>query len=226
MIDIVSATRLSEEAFWRESPLGLSLKRLAYDNSLRPRIAYGNQRGLPEIYNAALEAPDAAGMLVFVHDDVWLDDIYFSAHLRTGLDHFDIVGVAGSKRRRPHQPCWHQVIENEQVVWEDMAYLSGAVAHGQAPGGPISYFGPAPVACELLDGVMLAARRAPLLERGARFDERYDFHFYDLDFCREARAKGLRLGTWPVSISHRSVGGFFSDAWKAQMLNYFAKWRS
>lgn len=226
MIDLISATRLTEEAFWRESALGLSIKRLAYDEALRPRIAYENRRGLPEVFNAGLDVADAADVLVFVHDDVWLDDIFFSEHLRAGLSHFDVVGVAGSRRRRHYQPCWHKVVENEQVVWEDKAYLSGAIAHGQAPCGPISYFGPVGVACELLDGVMLAARRQALLESEARFDERFDFHFYDMDFCRTARDKGLTLGTWPVSIGHRSEGSFFSDAWKAQMLKYFAKWRS
>jgi GT2 family glycosyltransferase len=226
MIDIVSATRGSEESFWRDSPLGLSIKRLAYDDRLRPRIVYENRRGLPEVYNAAIEAPDAAETLVFVHDDVWLDDIYFGEHLLAGLRHYDIVGVAGTRRRRFYQPCWHKVVENEQMVWEEKNYLSGAIAHGDAPCGPISYFGPAPASCELLDGVLLAAQRQSLLERELRFDARFDFHFYDMDFCRVARDKGATLGTWPVSIRHRSEGSFFSDAWKAQMLKYFAKWRS
>ena len=63
-----------------------------------------------------------------------------------------------------------------------------------------------------------------LLGAGVRFDERFDFHFYDLDFCRTARANGLRLGTFPLAVTHRSAGGFGSPAWQENAERYLEKW--
>jgi len=56
------------------------------------------------------------------------------------------------------------------------------------------------------------------------FDPRFDFHFYDMDFCRTARKAGLRLGTWPICLTHQSGGNFASDAWKEKCRLYREKW--
>jgi GT2 family glycosyltransferase len=108
---------------------------------------------------------------------------------------------------------------------DDTAHLSGAVAHGRNPFGRVSAYGPVPAECELLDGVFLAAaRRSVLLARGVHFDSRFEFHFYDLDFCRSARAAGLRLGTWPICLTHQSTGAYESPAWLDGYNKYLEKW--
>jgi GT2 family glycosyltransferase len=87
----------------------------------------------------------------------------------------------------------------------------------------VSWYGPAPAACELLDGVFLAARRSVLRRKGVLFDPAFQFHCYDLDFCRTARSRGLTLGTWPIAITHRS-GGNFGAAWDVAADAYLRKW--
>jgi GT2 family glycosyltransferase len=224
MIDVVCATRLTAEEFWGRAALGLSLRRLAHDDRLRPRVYVENRRGLPLLYNERIAAPDAAPVLLFIHDDVWLDDCFLFEHLMAGLDAFDVIGVAGNRRRAPMQPSW--AFPTTEFKWDDRANLSGVVSHGQGPFGVLSVFGPVPVECELLDGVMLAARRDVLRERQVGFDERFEFHFYDMDFCRTARAAGLRLATWPIAITHQSEGGFGSNGWLENYKKYVAKWGS
>jgi hypothetical protein len=94
--------------------------------------------------------------------------------------------------------------------------------------GRVDWFGPFG-ACELLDGVLFAVRR----ERTAMFDPQFDFHFYDLDFCRSARSMGLTLGTWPISITHAGKPasmveagiGLYDDQWKRNRERYLTKWR-
>lgn len=222
MLDLVCATRHSREAFWNQSALGQSLRRVAHDTRLQPRVYFENQRGLPELYNERIAAPDASPLLVFIHDDVWLDDFFFPEHVSAALNAFDVVGVAGNRRRAPGQPSW--AFPSLEFKWDDRANLSGTVAHGPTAFGVVSPFGPTPAACELLDGVMLAVRRDLLLERQVRFDERFRFHFYDMDFCRTARGAGLRLGTWPIAITHQSEGGFASNGWAESYAAYIAKW--
>jgi GT2 family glycosyltransferase len=222
MIEIVSATRMPETEFWEKSALGLSLRRLKRDTRLVARVAFENTRGLPEIYNARIDAADAQDLLVFVHDDVWIDDYFLAERVIEGLQAYDVIGVAGNRRRLPGQPAWAFV--DAKFTWDEKVQLSGAVAHGRNPFGAISFFGPAPADCELLDGVLLAARRSKLTAAGLRFDPRFEFHFYDMDFCRSARAKGLRLGTWPICITHQSGGAFGSEAWREKFDKYLAKW--
>ena len=106
MIEIVSATRLPETEFWNKSALGLSLRRLKNDARLIAQPVFANTRGLPEIYNARIDAPDAADLLVFVHDDVWIDDYFLAERVIEGLKAYDVIGVAGNRRRLPGQPAW------------------------------------------------------------------------------------------------------------------------
>jgi len=225
MIEIVSATRMKQDDFWRESALGQSLLRLASDDRIAAaHIAYENRRGLPEVYNERLAADGGNDVLVFVHDDVWLDDFFFADRVLEGLRDYDIIGVAGNRRRLPGQCAWP--FADTRFTWDARENLSGAVAHGKGPFGQVSRFGPAPADCELLDGVLLAARKSALRGAGAQFDPRFDFHFYDLDLCRTARAAGLRLGTWPICMTHQSDGAFGTPGWQAGYAAYLRKWEA
>lgn len=222
MIEIVSATRLSESDFWSKSALGISLRRLEHDDRLVARPAFANRRGLPEIYNARISAGDSHEVLVFVHDDVWIDDIFLGDHVMEGLRTYDVVGVAGNRRKVPRQPAW--AFLDTKFTWDDRANLTGSIAHGKTPFGPVSCFGPVPADCELLDGVFLAARKSALTANGVLFDPRFDFNFYDMDFCRSARQRGLRLGTWPIGLTHQSGGAFGTEQWQEKYLAYIKKW--
>jgi len=221
MIDVVCATRQAESEFWARAPLGLSLRRLARDGRLVPRLAFANQRGLPDVYNARITAADRSEMIVFVHDDVWIDDYFLADRVVEGLRHYDVIGVAGNRRRAPGQPSW--AFLDTDFTWDERANLTGFVAHGK-PFGPVQFFGAVPAECELLDGVFMAARPAALADHQVFFDQRFDFHFYDMDFCRRARQRGLRLGTWPICLTHQSPGAFGTPPWEAKYRTYLEKW--
>lgn len=222
MIDIVSATRLPEAEFWANSALGQSLRRLSFDGRLRPRVSFENRRGLPDVFNSALTAADANGMLVFVHDDVWLDDFFLFNRISEGLRAYDVIGLAGNRRLPKHHVSWNYI--DTHLTWDDLANLSGIIAHGLQPFGHIDCMGSVPADCELLDGVLMAANRHALLEKSVRFDPRFDFHFYDIDFCRTARQQGLRLGTWPIAVTHQSDGAFGDAHWRQLYEVYVQKW--
>ncbi|MFH0129871.1 glycosyltransferase [Variovorax sp. VaC1] len=222
MIDIVSATRLSESAFWADSALGQSLRRLEFDRRLRPRVSFENRRGLSDVFNSAINAADANGMLVFVHDDVWLEDFFLADRISDGLRAYDVIGLAGNRRLPKRHVSWNYI--DTDLTWDDLSNLSGIIAHGLQPFGHIDCFGSVPADCELLDGVFLAANRQTLLAKAVQFDPRFDFHFYDIDFCRTARQQGLRLGTWPISITHQSDGAFGGEPWRKLHRVYAQKW--
>jgi GT2 family glycosyltransferase len=146
---------------------------------------------------------------------------FLSDRIRSALDTFDVVGLAGNRRLLPGMPAWH--VKNKKMEW-DKEFLSGIVSHGAQPFGTPSVYGPTPAPVQLLDGLLIAARASSLLDIGIRFDERFDFHFYDLDFSRQANAAGLRVGTWPMAVTHVSGGSYGSMAWKKGLDLYLRKW--
>ena len=216
---LVSATRATAADFGTHTLLGRSLQRLQFDARLRAVVAFENRAGLPAVYNAGLAQCADDDLVAFVHDDVGFDDYHVVDRLDEALQRYDVVGIAGNRRRSPLQPGWGFV--DDRGTWDDPAYLSGTVAHGAD--AHVTRFGPAPADCELLDGLLIAARVDRLRAHGVAFDPRFQFHLYDLDLCRSARAAGLRLGTWPLAVTHASAGNF-STAWRAELPKYFAKW--
>lgn len=220
MLNFVTATRHPTQEFM-QTPLGRSFTRMSFDKSLRLHVQTGNTAGLPKVYNRFIREDLRNEEVVFLHDDLWLDDLFFAERVRAALKTFDVVGLAGNRHLLPNAPAWH--VKNEQMEW-DADFLSGVVCHGSQPLGPPSVYGPTPAPVQLLDGVMIAARISALLDVGIRFDERFDFHFYDLDFSRQANAAGLKVGTWPIAVTHASGGAFGSPAWGRGLESYWKKW--
>jgi GT2 family glycosyltransferase len=224
-IRLVCATRATEAAFYQDVALGRSLVAGYHGLPFLEIVLFAqNTTGLPALYNRVIhESADDPAVLLFVHDDVHLVDYYWPDRLYTGLTQFQIVGLIGNRRRLPRQPTWCS-----KDLWfgvDSFENLSGFMAHGKSLPPPITRSGRVSAECRLLDGVFLAAHSTVLLDHGLLFDEAFDFHFYDLDWCRQAELKGVRMGTVPICILHESEGaGYRSDAWRAAYRRYVAKW--
>lgn len=222
-IRVICATRADREGFFSSTALGKSLS-LHRPEGVEVRLFPRNEQGLPAVYNTAIaESASEPALLLFIHDDVHLCDFHWPERLRDALGSFDIVGLAGNRRRVPGQPGWG--ITDEKFTKDKRANLSGTVAHGSGyPPLSIDEFGPARQKVLLLDGLFIAARSDALQAKSLRFDERFDFHFYDLDFCRQAERLGLTMGTWPIAVVHESPGGYSSDGWRQGYDRYIEKW--
>jgi len=227
-IRLVCATRYSAEDFRAKSPLGRSLpfyRTFPRGQRIQLRLFKENTTGLPALYNTAIvEARSDPAVLVFIHDDVFLSDYYWTEHLLEGLRTYDIVGLAGNRRRVPRQPSWMYL--DDTFRRDSDENLTGVVGHGE--GFPdlkqLSVYGEPRQECKLLDGLMLAARSSTLIGRDLRFDPRFTFDFYDLDFCRQAELRGIRMGTWAISAIHASGGKLGTPAWRAAYLEYLQKY--
>ena len=231
MLTLVAASRVSRADFPGVTALGRCLRRLADYQSIAVRLTSENQRPLGAVYNEAIDAATPDDILVFVHDDVSIDDWMFSRRLDDALRQFDVVGVAGNERVQPGQVTWYlqpdPAAGPDLSKWDDI-HLSGAVYHGGASGGGhLSLYGPSPRPVRLLDGLFMAARADRLLATGVRFDPALGFHFYDLDFCLSAHRAGLSIGTWPIALTHASGGGsVHSTAWSDSRRLFVRKWYS
>jgi GT2 family glycosyltransferase len=223
-IRLVCATRQPPDSFIDGTALGRSLKKFSPNPEPQLQLFGANTLGLPTVYNAALDyAKQDPAILVFVHDDIYLCDFFWMERIYEGLQKFDVIGLAGNARRQPRQPAW--AFATPDFKWDERRFLSGTVGHGKGfPCDNISIFGPSGQACKLLDGLFLAADSEVLNRAGIRFDEQFAFHFYDMDFCRQAEGKGLRMGTWPISVVHESGGNFNSPGWREGYAKYLQKY--
>lgn len=228
-IRLVCATRWSKSYFFAKAPLGRSLplyQTFPRRQAIELRLFPENQEGLSGLYNIAIEeARSEPAILIFIHDDVYLSDYYWAEHLQEGLRTFDMVGLAGNRRRVPRQASWMYL--DDRFVRDNYDNMSGVLGHGDPFPNlrQLSVYGEPGCEVKLLDGVLMAIRSQTLIERDLRFDPRFRFHFYDMDFCRQAELRGLRMGTWALSIVHASAGRLGSEGWRAAYRDYLEKYK-
>jgi len=161
-----------------------------------------NRRGLPDVYNSYIhhDFSQAYDIIVFIHDDVSIEDSMFRYKLYQATKTHNVIGVAGTSEINISRPgLWHKMSPNEKN-W------SGAVAHPYQGGIRMTHFGTSPKDCIVLDGLFIAARLKDLLDSDLRFDTQFHYHHYDLDFCIQAHQKGFLLSTWPIWLVHQSWG--------------------
>ena len=222
LICFVAGTRDCYDGF-----LNSSLNRFLNHVDARCRVMQGNPEGLGAVYNQAidqlLEEP-GWDIAVFVHDDVDIQDLYYAQKLQRALETFDVVGLAGTATLPiSNRTMWHVSPKNQH---------SGAVAHPFPPGSgsnlfSVASFGPTPRCCIVVDGLFMAVRVDTLRRHPeVRFDHQFKFYYYDLDFCLTAHAAGLRIGTWPIWVTHQSPGldSWDNVAWQRARDRFNAKW--
>lgn len=222
----IIATRENQNSFFSKTATGRSISPLLNLQKIEVQLFPENTQGLPAVYNSAIRnAIGNPANLVFMHDDVHILDYFIAQRIEEGLTVFDVIGVAGNQRRVDRQPAWAFV--DEQLSWDSSDYLSGTVAHGKTfPPRQVAHYGPSRQKVKLLDGVLLAIRFEVLAKHQYLFDEQFDFHFYDMDFCRQAEIYNLNCGTWDIAIMHESGGAFGNDEWQLNYQRYIEKWKT
>lgn len=227
MIVVVSCTKSNKTDF-HNTPLGKCFTHV-FDNA-ESCIFYENTRGLSVCYNEAIEKYKNEKYLIdimlFVHDDVYIQDAYVHKKLIDGFKQFDILGLAGSSdfniNRSPI--TWHNSPKNS---W------SGGVEHPLQPHTSsennqfyFSSYGPTPKRCVIIDGLFMAFKYDVLLESNVRFDEDFDFDFYDTSICTRAALAGLKIGTTNIFCTHMSHGqGILEPRYKVLEEKFVKKYK-
>lgn len=193
----VVATTKTQEDFEKKSQIALFLDKSGYRSS--SKIIFENNTGLPALYNSFINEENKDQRIVFVHDDVLIEDIFLEEKLDIAFEKYDIVGLAGSKKcdlSKP--PAWHLMSEREHHV--------GEVAHSHQKKIWTTVFGPTDSRALVLDGLFIAVNVQKLLETNTRFDENFDFHHYDITFCLKANQNKLKMGVYPIKVVHFGLG--------------------
>jgi len=164
-------------------------------------VEFENKDGLPKNYNKALDIIGDSDFICFVHDDWHMSDVGFFDKVINS--EFDLIGVVGGLQYGV--PLDY---ETRPFLWTEacMGKASGFVQHVLPDKRyfPSSY-GIAPSPVVWLDGQCLIMGKKAI-GSGLRFDEQFDFDFYDGDICFSARKLGLKVGTAPILSTHASMG--------------------
>ena len=186
----------------KQSKLVMSLNEMKEKVSLV--INANNSDGLSKAYNKQIVSENLIkhDIVLFAHDDVYIDDLKLQGKLYAAINNlkYDIVGLAGTSQIEVKKPClWHRM--------SDPKNWSGAVSHPVNQSKvSVSTFGVWPERCLVMDGLFLAVNLQRALETGWKFNENYKYHHYDISSCLDANRKRLRMGTYPIWVTHDSPG--------------------
>lgn len=199
---IVTCTQAKTEEEFRKLPIYPSLKKQYEANA--PHVDFhvfkNNKRGLSVCYNEILKNPDHLNKtILFVHDDVVLEDLFLYEKLTTSP--YAITGLAGAKsfNKEAEKLAWHLCSERTNYV--------GEVSHIN-PQGDVwtTIFGPTKSRSLTLDGLFISCKAKELKEKELEFDENFNFHFYDIAFCLKAHEKRVTCGVLPIQVIHYGLG--------------------
>ena len=179
-------------------------------------IGVHDATGLCEGYTRGF-AQSRGEAIVFCHDDIEILTPDFRQRLYAHLGSQDVIGVCGSS---------HAVGGS----WSQLGppYIFGQIAHWQADKNlfrveifatPARLIG----GMQIMDGVLLAARRHAVEQVG--FDQQTfpGFHMYDSDFTFRAHQAGFKLAVaCDLQLIHYSPGKN-EQAWRDGMQRFAAK---
>lgn len=207
-IRLVCATKYNPEAF-KKSLLGTSLLRL---KDISASVAYNNREGLGTVYNRFLTEQYRNEILVFIHDDIFIDDYWIDVRLNEAIEKYDVIGLTGLSYLIS-APNWDGI-----SPWD-----CGTVAEPN-PSRLWRERNRAPHAVYSVDGQCIAINAEKILSAGIRWDERFVFEFYDIDFCRQCVTRGLSIGVWPLALTHGGKGRFGSPEFMRSLGLFNRKW--
>lgn len=218
---IVTATAETERGFFHNTPLGQSLSSWMPDY-VDLRLFSENSLELPFLYNLAVdECVDNPAVLIFASEDVFLLDFYWPARIFAGLEHFDVIAVAGSTDVRPLQTSWRDELRNNEG---DASPLSGAIAHGEKAGlGEVEIYGPPGQRVKLFESSFFVVPSETLIANQIAFDESFMSPIWELDLARQMAQAELKMGTWDLAIQVRTAP-IVNQLNHSAFSEYFAKW--
>ena len=172
----------------------------------------GDIRGIAAVYNDFVREARTRSdceALVLLHDDVEIVDPNFRAKILAAVreERVGVVGTVGAA-------------DLHSAGWWAGRYTAGRVFESRGSMQP----GPPRADVDVVDGLLMAISPRAF---HIMFDEQMcpRFHGYDVDYCLQVRAAGLRVTVRPIEVLHRTKGGFgdwdtYSDAARA----IAAKW--
>ena len=198
---LVTATKAKTEEEFKKRPIYKSLKKF-YDLYSRKEFEFivvkDNTEGLSTVYNKYITDDNSDKIVLFVHDDLIIDTLFLVEHLNKSP--YTVTGLAGTKSLdlKAEKTAWHLMAERKDFL--------GEVRHIRDNNVWCTSFGPTVGQVAALDGLFLAVNVEQILTTGARFNEVFNFHHYDLSFAMECKKHNVTMGVLPINVIHYGLG--------------------
>ena len=206
-IKFVIATKDSKKDFLSKKPFGLFLEKTSLINS--SFIIENNKEGLPKLYNKFLTEDYKNNYVIFVHDDVLIDDLFAIEKIQMAFEKYDIIGLAGAKtcNLNSEMCAWHIMSKPDSYVGEVAHYSKDRRVW-------TTVFGPSDDRALVLDGLFIGVNVEKALEKQLKWDENFEFHHYDISFCLRANNLKIKAGVFPLRAVHYGLGdSMLTDDW-------------
>lgn len=181
------------------------------------------KKGLGQYYNECLVKHKDKDCVVLVHDDVDIINIDLEYQLKKAFKQFDVVGVAGCVNPKIiEKNLWHWMGNKKEN-------LRGIAGHPYSSDGDffVTSFGPTPSRAVIIDGVFMALKMEKIRDTEIKFDEKFMFHHYDIDFSLTCNKNKLKIGVWPILINHKSPGlKNFDQSFESSNAYFIDKWKN
>jgi len=179
-------------------------------------VGIHDARSLCEGYNRGARR-SRGDILLFCHDDIEIVGDDFAARLLAHLGTHELVGVAGSTR-----------LAGKAWLYADWPQVHGQIGMPGPGAGRVTVTafqmtGDATAGAQVIDGVLMAARR--VLWQDQPFDEAvFDgWHLYDFDFSYSAYSAGRRVAiAHDLLVVHESTGNFGGE-WQRYAQKFITK---
>lgn len=213
---IVVATPLNETDFYEKSSIAIFLDKMG----IKANVIFNNKEALTKVYNKFICEENRGQRLIFVHDDVLIEDLFIFDKLNLAFEKFDIIGLAGAKScdLNAEHAAWHLMAPREALV--------GEVAHSSKGFNWTTVFGQTPSRVLIIDGLFIAVDVSKLLDTNTYFDEDFSFHHYDITFCLKANSQKLKIGVYPIRVVHFGLGDSMNTPeWQQSSLKFKEKYK-
>lgn len=193
------------------------------DIKIELKLKHNNTKvGLSQYYNECIDTyANVCDYMIFVHDDVEFINMDLAYQIEKGMEKFDVLGVAGCiSPQIKNQNLWHLMADRK-----NLRGFAGHTWEGTGNELLLTVFGPSPSRVAIIDGVFIAINSKRVLETNTRFDEKFMFHHYDMDFSMSCNMNKLKIGTWPILLDHSSPGlREFTKDWNESNEYFKNKW--
>lgn len=214
---LVTATKAVTEEEFKKRPVYKSLEKLyqMYDREAFDfDVVRNNSEGLSKVYNRYLNDEHKNDIVLFVHDDVIISEMFLVEHLRKSP--YSVTGLAGTTliNLKADKCAWHLMSRNQECMKGEVRHING---------GRIwtTVFGPTQGAVTVMDGLFIAVNVEKILKTEARFNEEFNWHHYDLSFCLECQKHNVSMGILPISVIHYGLGdSMISTDWEESNVKF------
>lgn len=189
---------------------------------------FNNTKGLCECYNSVLAEyrnNNDTRFMILMHDDVSFNYVNVVRRLIELENKYAIIGFAGSEyvNLKASPLTWYTASNSRPET------RFGRITHADPPFCNESFFNHDRAdildsAVVAIDGLCIILTRAAL-RNSITFDEKFKFHFYDLDFCLTALKQNLKIGVMVEPVIHTSVGkGILHSTYCQYEVDFRIKW--